>query len=70
MTQITDSIQRAKIPKVNILLRKNGCPNNLVSVYCNIYDMSCYVDMLRRLLASDDFDYMIVEPDKFDESFF
>lgn len=52
---------RVRIPRVNIMLRRNGSDKNLVNVECAAFDASAYVDYMRSLLSGE-YDYMIIEP--------
>lgn len=47
---------------VEIDIRKNGSDENIVSVVCDLYDMSCYVDMLRHIVLDSIGDYILITP--------
>lgn len=54
---------------VVIMGRKRGDSRNIVTIVCDLYDMSVYVDMLRKMINQDTFDYLIIEPQKFKDLF-
>ena len=47
---------------VEIDIRKNGSNENIVSVVCDLYDMSCYVDMLLHIVIDNIGDYILITP--------
>lgn len=51
-----------KSRRVNILAKKRGFPDSIVSIDCVYSDMVSYVDMLRVLYDNDDVDYLVIEP--------
>lgn len=55
--------------KVELDIRKNGSEENLVSVQADIYDMSAYVDVLRKIIVDGIGDYILITP-LYDKSFF
>lgn len=53
-----------KTQNAAFLLRKNGIDENLVNITGNIYDITLLYDVLKLLVKSDEFDYLIIEPIK------
>lgn len=53
-----------KTQNAAFLLRKNGFDENLVNITGNIYDITLLYDVLKLLVKSDEFDYLIIEPIK------
>lgn len=53
-----------KTQNAAFLLRKSGIDENLVNITGNIYDITLLYDVLKLLVKSDEFDYLIIEPIK------
>lgn len=52
-----------KMPYCTIIGRKYGDDTPIFKLECSLYDMSCFVDVLRNLADNErNFDYFVVEP--------